>query len=113
MKSLDFSKPFQIFSFTYYHTVVVVMLQKNDEGYEQPFSFFRKSLQNVELKYDIVEKHAYELVRDVKAFRPYLIGEKVIAYVPNVAVKDVFIQSETIGRRCRWINRIQEFYIEF
>lgn len=34
LKSPDFSKPFQVFSFASFHTIVVVMLQKNDEGHE-------------------------------------------------------------------------------
>lgn len=53
LKSLDFSKPFQIFFFASYHTIVVVMLQKNDEGHEKRIAFFRKALQEDELKYDI------------------------------------------------------------
>lgn len=52
------------------------------------------------------------MVKEVKAFRPYLVGGTIIAYVSNVVVKDVFIQIEVTGRRCRWINRIQEFDIE-
>jgi len=54
--SPNFSKPFQLFLFASYHTVAAVLLQKNNEGHEQPISFFSKSLQNAELKYDIVEK---------------------------------------------------------
>lgn len=34
LKAPNFSKPFQVFSFDSFHTVVVVMLQKNNEGYE-------------------------------------------------------------------------------
>jgi hypothetical protein len=113
LKSLDFSKPFQFFSFASYHIVGTMMLQKNDEGYEQPVSFLSKSLQNADFKYDIVEKQAYALMKYFKAFRSYVVREKVIVYVPNVAVKDVFIESETTRCRCRWINRIQEFNVEF
>lgn len=47
-----------------------------------------------------------------ESFRPYLVGTTVIAYVPNVVVKDIFRQSETTGRRCKWINQIQEFKID-
>jgi hypothetical protein len=40
--SPDYSKDFLIFSFASEETIVVVLLQKNEEGYEQPISFFRK-----------------------------------------------------------------------
>ena len=64
------------------------------------------------MKYDINEKQAYALVKFVKAFRCYLVGAIVIAFVSNVAVKDIFSQQEVSDRRCRWINRIQEFNID-
>ena len=40
------------------------------------------------------------------------MGSTAIANVPSVVVKDTFSQQEVLGRRCRWINRIQEFNIE-
>ena len=36
---------------------------------------------------------------------------RVVAFVPIVALKDIFSQQEVSRRRCRWINRIQEFNI--
>ncbi len=90
LKSPYFKKPFQLFSFASYHTIATVMLQKNDEGHEQPIAFFSKSLQAAELNYDINEKQAYALVKVVKSFRPYLLGAEVIAYVSNATIKDIF-----------------------
>lgn len=42
-------------------------------------------------KYGITEKQAYALVKVVKAIRPYLVGAKVISYVPNATIKDVVV----------------------
>jgi hypothetical protein len=42
--SPDYSKEFLIFSFSSEETIVVVLLQKNEEGHEQPISFFSKVL---------------------------------------------------------------------
>lgn len=88
--SPDFSKPFLIFFFASCHTVAVVLLQKNKDSCEQPIAYFSKSLMPTEVKYKINEKQAYSLVKVVKHFRPYLVGAEVIAYLPNVAVKDIF-----------------------
>jgi len=52
----DYMKEFLIFSFTSEHTIAFVLLQKNDEGFEQPIEFFSKSLRYTKLKYDILEK---------------------------------------------------------
>lgn len=37
----------------------------------------------------------------------------MIAYVPNATVKDISRQTEVTGKRCKWINQIQEFDIDF
>lgn len=112
LRTPNYGKPKQIFSFASCHIVATVLLQKNAEGYEQPISFFSKSLQVAELKYDIIEKQAYALVRTVKVFRCYLVGAIMVSYVPSVVLKDILVQQEASGRRCRWINKIQEFSID-
>jgi len=38
--SLDYSKEFLIFSFACEHAIAVVLLHKNNEGFEQPIVFF-------------------------------------------------------------------------
>jgi hypothetical protein len=54
--SPNYSKEFMIFSFSSENTIVVVLIQRNEQGHEQPISFFRKTLRDSKLKYDIVEK---------------------------------------------------------
>ena len=84
----------------------------NQEGFDQPIVLFRKSLQVVELKYDIIEKQVYALVKVVKEFRCYLVNAFVGYFVLTTIVKDIFPQKEISGRSCRWIKRIQEFNID-
>jgi hypothetical protein len=112
LASPDYLKDFLIFSFAFEHTLVVVLLQKNKEGFEQPIAFFSKSLRDAELKYNIMEKQAYAMVKSLKAFRTYVIHSKVIAYVPTSAVKDVLVQADSDGKRGRWLAKIQEFDLE-
>lgn len=92
MNTPDYNKPMQMFSFTSFHTITPVLLQNNSKGFEQPIAFFSKSLQVVELKYDLNEKKAYTLVKMVKVFRSYLMGGTMVTYVPSVAIKDIFTQ---------------------
>jgi hypothetical protein len=56
LASPDYTKEFLIFSFASEHTIATVLLQKNEEGFEQPIAFFSKSLRDAELKYNILEK---------------------------------------------------------
>jgi hypothetical protein len=67
--SLDYSKDFLIFSFASFDTVAAVLLQRNAEGLEQSISFFSRALRDAEIKYDIMEKQDYALVKALKAFR--------------------------------------------
>ena len=67
---------------------------------------------DVELKYSLIEKQAYALVKALKSFRVYILHSKIIAYVPNIVVKDVLMQPDTEGKRGRWIAKILEFDIE-
>lgn len=110
--SPDYSKEFQIFSFASEATIAGVLLQKNDQGQEQPIAYMSKVLHDSELKYHIVEKQAYALGRSLRHFRTFIGYSKVIGYVPNSAVKDVLSQVEGIGARGRWVAKIQEYDLE-
>jgi hypothetical protein len=82
----DYSKEFFVFSFSSNDTLIVVLLQKNLDGMEQPIYFFNRALRDAEVKYEIREKQAYALVKSLKAFRVYVLHSKT-AYVPSSSVK--------------------------
>jgi hypothetical protein len=112
LASPDYLKDFLIFLFASEHTLATVLLQKNEEGFEQPIAFFSKSLRDIELRYDIMEKQTYAMVKALKAFRTYVLHSKVIAYIPTSSIKDILVQSNSDGKRGRWLDKIQEFDLE-
>jgi hypothetical protein len=112
LSSPDYSKDFLIFSFASDDSIVAVLLQRNDQGREQPIAFFSKALRDAELRYEIMEKQAYTLVKALKAFRIYVLHSKITAYVPSASVKDILIQPDIDGRRGKWIAKILEFDLE-
>jgi hypothetical protein len=59
-----------------------------------------------------MEKHAYALVKYLKAFRVYVLHSKFIAYVPSSSVKEILIQADIDRRRTKWIAKILEFDLE-
>ena len=69
---------------------------------EQPISFFNKAHKYAPLKYNIMEKQAYALVKALKDFRVYILHSHTIAYVPNIVVKDILSQDPD-GKRGKWI----------
>ena len=110
--SPDYTKSFYIFSFASYDTVAAILLQNNDDGLDHPIAFFSKTLRDVEMKYDPIEKHAYALIKSLKTFRIYILHAKFLTYVPSAAVKDVWTQPEIDGKRAKWIAKLIEFDIE-
>ena len=91
--------------------MVAVLLQKNPEGMEQPIAFFSKALRDAPLKYNIMEKQAYALVKALKDYRVYILHSHIIAYVPSTVVKDIFSQ-DPYGERGKWIATILEYDLE-
>lgn len=108
----NYSTPFYILSFASPHTIVVVLLQNNKEGYEQPIDFFSQVLIDVELKYNILDKQTYTLVKALKAFSVYILQSDIIAYAPTTTVKDILVQGNIQGKRGRWIAKIQEYDLD-
>jgi hypothetical protein len=112
LASPNYLKDFLIFSFISEHTIAAVLLQKNEEGFEQPIAFFSKCLGDAELKYDIMEKQAYVMVKELKAFRTYVLHSKIIVYVPTSSIKDILVHPDSDGKRGWWLAKIQEFDLE-
>jgi hypothetical protein len=108
----DYSKDFLIFSFASFDTLVVVLLQKNEEGLEHPISFFNRALRDEEVRYDIMEKHDYDLFKSLKDFRIYVRHSNIVAYVPSASMKEILIQPDIDGKRSKWIAKILEFDLE-
>jgi hypothetical protein len=83
--------------------------RKNEEGHEQPIAFFSRSLRDVELKYDILEKQAYTLVKALKAFRVYVLQPSITAFVPSNNVKEIMVHLDNEGKRGIWIFKLLEY----
>ena len=61
---------------------------------------------DAELKYNILEKQAYALVKSLKAFNVYVLQSHITAFVPAAAVKDILIQGDSEGKKGKWIAKI-------
>ena len=66
--SLDYTKPFYIYSFASEHTCATILTQKVDDQDEHPIAFMSSPLKDAELRYLNVEKQAYALVKEIKKF---------------------------------------------
>ena len=64
------------------------------------------------MKYSTLEKQAYSVVKALKKFKIYILHSKIIAYVPNAAIKDILTQPDSKGKRGNWIAKIMEYDVE-
>lgn len=109
--SHDFTKDFFIFSFASKHTIAAVLLQNNIMGQEQPIAFFSKELRDAPMKYNIMKKQYFALIKTLKDFRVYILHSHIISFVPHAVVKDILTQDPD-GKRGKWIDVILEYDIE-
>lgn len=109
LEAPNYKNHFQIFSFASENTIASIFLQNNDEGVERPIAFFSNALQGDELKYTIMEKQAFSLVKETKVFKPYILSSKVVAYVPHIMVKDILSEMEVSRKICRLVNKLHEY----
>jgi hypothetical protein len=59
-----------------------------------------------------MEKQVFSLVKSIKDSRVYILHSHIIAYVPNVVIKDILTQDNPDGRRGKWIVVILEYEID-
>jgi len=64
------------------------------------------------LKYDILEKQAYALIKALKYFHVYILHSKIIAYVPSSSIRDILVQPDSKGRRGKWIEKLLEYDVD-
>jgi hypothetical protein len=66
LASPNFEKDLILFSFSTEHRIAGVLLQKDDQNFEKPIAYYSKTIRDVPLKYEIMEKQAYAPVKALK-----------------------------------------------
>lgn len=94
LTSLDYRKPFYLYSFASDHSVAGVLTQKDDEDKEKPIAFMSAPLKDAALNYSLLDKQAYALVRAVKKFCHYILRSQIIAIVLDLTIKNLLTQQE-------------------
>ena len=89
-----------------------MLLQKNEEGFEQPIDFYSKTLRGAPLRYNIMEKQAFAFIMALKDFRVYILHSHIVSYVPSITVKDILTQPDHEGRRANWVAILLEYDLE-
>ena len=75
-------------------------------------SFYSKTLRDAPLRYNIMDKHAFSLIKALKAFRVYILHSHTLAFVPSITVKDILTQLDPEGKRAKWIAILLEYDLD-
>lgn len=60
-------------------------------------ALFSQVLGDAKLKYKILEKKEYSLVKYLNVFMTYILQYNIATYVPNTTFKDVLTEGEVKG----------------
>ena len=90
----DFSEDFHLYCYASKNTLSAILTQPNKDNTKAPIAFMSIPLNKHELKYSLIEKNAYALVRAVKQFRFYILNSHSKAFVLDSAVKTLLTQQE-------------------
>ena len=71
LQSPNFNNEFILYTFSFDHSIVAMLTQKNEDREVFLISFMSIGLQGAELKYPAIDKQSFALFKVVKHFRPY------------------------------------------
>ena len=97
-----------------------VLCQENDDGLEQPISYYGRVLTPAESRYTVSELELLALVQCIKVWRAYLwsyTGKPFLAVVDHGALLWLSTAKDTAGggpasRLNRWYLQLQEYNFE-
>jgi hypothetical protein len=67
-----------------------------------------RSLSDDEMKYTIIEKHTFALVKSIRKFMHFILGKQTRVRVPLPAIKFLFTQTHLSRKLAHWLAKIQE-----
>ena len=110
LRSPNFDNEFNIlYTFSFDHSIALMLTQKNGEGEEFWVSFMSTGLQGAKLKYLTIEKQAFVVFKVVKHFHPYLLRSHTKFIIPHSTVSTLLIQKELGDQQGNWLTMLQEY----
>ena len=65
-------------------------------------------LSDDEVKYTLIEKHTFTLVKAIGKFRNFILGKQTHVRVPLPTVRFLLTQTHLSGKLAHWLAEIQE-----
>lgn len=99
LTSADYKRPFYLYSFASEHSMAGILTQRDEEEREKPIAFMSSPLRDTALRYPMLDKQAYALVKATKKFPHYILRSEIIAIVPDPTIKNSLTQQKLGAQR--------------
>ena len=108
----DFEKTFTLTTDASATAIGAVLSQKQEDGRDHPVSFYSKTLDATQRKWDSCEQELFAIVEAVKHFRCYLMNVRFKIFTDNAACTYILKKPELSPRLARWAIQLAEYDFE-
>ena len=109
LQSPDFSRPFILQTDASDQGVGAVLSQQEEDGVENPVSYYSRKLLPREQRYSTVEKELLAIKLATNAFKVYLLGRKFTIVTDHRSLEWLDRLKENNARLTRWSLALQPF----
>jgi len=111
LHKLDTHQPLLVYITATNHTVSVALVQEI-EGTQHPVYFVSRTLQDLETRYQMVEKLALSLVHAARRLRPYFQNHSITVKT-DYPIKKILQKLDLAERMSSWAVELSEFNIRY
>eukprot|EP01041_Mallomonas_annulata_P005829 gene5829-11769_t len=105
----DPKRPFELHTDASDYAIGAVLVQRNDEGVEQPLEYFSRSLSPAESNYTVTEKECLAIVASVKRFYVHLACAPFDVFTDHQALVSLLTMKDSTRRIVRWLITLGEY----
>ena len=108
----DYEKPFILFTDASGTGLGVILSQKDETGKEIVIAYASRSLTPAKKNYTIIEQECLAIIWGIQHFHKYLATGHFTIVTDHSALKSLRTIENPIGRRARWIMKLQQYDFE-
>ena len=104
----DWNNDYEIMCDANDYAMGAVLGQRTEKIFKAIY-YARKTFNEAQENYTIIEKEILAMVFACEKFKPYILGSHVIIHTDHAAIKYLMAKKEAKPRLIRWVLQIQEF----
>ena len=109
LNAIDWNKPFNICTDASEQIIAGFLSQTDDNGYEQPITFFSKKLNNTQQKWSTIEREAFAVTEMLKRVRAWVFGYKIHLYSDHNPLSYLTESAPKSAKLMRWALVLAEY----